>query len=50
MPTVRGASKHKSPPTNPTFLQKLKDLAAEAEYNKDVVSDLTSQEDSDNSN
>ena len=44
---MRGASKHKSPPNNPTLLQKLKELSAEAEDDKDIVSNLTPQEDSD---
>ena len=48
--TARGASKHKSPTNNPTLIQKLKELAAEAEDDEDIISDLPPQEDSDNSN
>ena len=34
---------------NPTLLQKLKELAAEAEDDEEIVSDLIAQADSDNS-
>ena len=35
---------------NPTLLQKLKELAAEAEYDEEIVPDLNPQADSDNIN
>ena len=45
----RSALKKNVTQKNPTLLQKLKELAAEAEDDKEIVSDLIPQDDSDNS-
>ena len=42
----RGACKKKLTQKNPTLLQKLKELAAEVDYDEDIVPGLTSQEES----
>ena len=46
--TTIGTYNNKSPPNNPTLIQKLKELVAEAEDDKDIVNDLTPKEDSGN--
>ena len=48
--TVRGASKNKSTPKNPTLLQKLTGLSADAEDDENILSDLTPQKYSKNIN
>ena len=47
-PNSRSVCKKKLTQKNPTFLQKLKELAAEAEDDEEIVSDLIPQSDSDN--
>ena len=47
---IREAHVRKRDQKNPTFLQKLKELAAEVEDNKDIVSNIYPQDDSDNRN
>ena len=46
----RSARKKNMIQNNPTLLQKLKELAAEAEDDEEIVSNLIPQDDSDNSN
>ena len=46
----RSARKKNMIQNNPTLLQKLKELSAEAEDDEEIVSNLIPQDDSDNSN
>ena len=46
----RNAIKNNKTQKNPTLLQNLKELAAEAEDDEEIVSDLIPEDDSDNSN